>query len=43
MVHIAWHWIGAMYEAKTSVDINISKWRDKEKNVAEVQRSGVVL
>ena len=43
VVHTAWHWIGAMYEARTTTDIDIEKWRGKERNVAEVWRSGVAF
>ena len=42
-VHTAWHWIGAMYEARTSMDIDIEKWRCEERNIVEVWRSGVVF
>ena len=42
-VHTAWHWIGAMYEARTSMDVDIKKWRGKERTVVEIQRSGVAF
>ena len=42
-VHTAWHWIRAMYKARTSTDIDIEKWREKRRNVTEVQRSGVAF
>ena len=32
-VHTAWHWIGTMYEAITSTDIDTSKWREKRRNI----------
>ena len=38
VVHTAWHWIRAMYEVRTSTDIDIEKWREKRRNVVEVQR-----
>ena len=43
VVHTAWHWIGAIYEVKTSIDIDKSKWRDEGRNIMEVQRSRVVF
>ena len=39
-MHIAWHWIRTMYEVITSTHIDQSKWREKRRNVTEVQRSG---
>ena len=42
-VHTAWHWIGTMYKAITSMDINKSKWREKRRNIMEVWRSGVAF
>ena len=32
-----------MYKARTSTDIDIEKWREKRRNVTEVQRSGVAF
>ena len=43
VVHMAIHWIGAMYQVITSIDIDKSKWRDKGKNIVEVQRSRVAF
>ena len=43
VVHTAWHWIGAMYEARTSMDIDKSKWREKRRNIMEVWRSRVAF
>ena len=42
-VHTAWHWIRAMYKARTSTDIDKEKWRGEERNVAEVWRSRVAF
>ena len=43
VVHTAWHWIRAMYEVRTSMDIDKLKWRNKRRNVMEVWRSGVAF
>ena len=42
-VHTAWHWIGAMYEVRTSTDIDKEKQGEKRRNVTEVWRSRVAF
>ena len=32
-----------MYKERTSMDIDIEKWRGEERNIVEVQRSGVAF